>query len=60
MGKTAVICKSKSLESALSFGMFFVAALAVTVILTPIFNAARGSILIPALYHWQLNRCIRC
>jgi membrane protease YdiL (CAAX protease family) len=42
-------------QSALSFGMFFVAALAVTVILTPMFNAARGSILVAALYHWQLN-----
>jgi len=42
-------------QSALSFGTFFVAALAVTVILTPMFNAARGSILIPVLYHWQLN-----
>ncbi|MBS3975879.1 MAG: hypothetical protein KGZ75_04000 [Syntrophomonadaceae bacterium] len=39
----------------MSFGTFFLAALAVTVILTPMFNAARGSILIPVLYHWQLN-----
>lgn len=36
-------------------GSFFIGVLAIAVILTPMFNAARGSILIAALYHFQMN-----
>ena len=38
-----------------NFGAFFVGSVAVSVIVTPLFNAARGSILLPAAFHWQLN-----
>jgi hypothetical protein len=33
---------------------FFAGAVATSVILTPMFNASRGSILLPALFHFQL------
>jgi uncharacterized protein len=46
---------SGSPQSAWSFGPYFVGVLAITVILTPMFNAARGSLLIAALYHFQMN-----
>jgi uncharacterized protein len=42
-------------QSAWSFGPFFIAVVAISVILTPMFNAARGSILIAALFHFQMN-----
>jgi membrane protease YdiL (CAAX protease family) len=42
-------------QSAWSLGPYIIGIVAITVILTPMFNAARGSILIPALYHYQLN-----
>jgi uncharacterized protein len=42
-------------QSAWSFGPFFIGVLAISVILTPMFNAARGSILIAALFHFQMN-----
>jgi hypothetical protein len=42
-------------QSAWSFGPFFIGVLAISVILTPIFNAARGSLLIAALFHFQIN-----
>jgi membrane protease YdiL (CAAX protease family) len=45
-------------QSAWAFGPFVIGVLAITVILTPMFNAARGSLLIPALYHWQMNNPI--
>ena len=34
---------------------FLLGATAVSVIVTAVFNAARGSILLAALFHWQLN-----
>ena len=34
---------------------FLIGAVAVSVILTGFFNAARGSILVAILFHWQLN-----
>jgi len=46
---------SGSPQSAWSFGPYFVGVLAITVILTPMFNAAQGSLLIAALYHFQMN-----
>ncbi|HEY6073638.1 MAG TPA: CPBP family intramembrane glutamic endopeptidase, partial [Anaerolineales bacterium] len=41
-------------QSAWSFGPFFVGLLAVAIILTPLFNASRGSLLIAILYHIQI------
>lgn len=42
-------------QSAWSFTPFLVGAVSVSVILTPLFNSARGSILWAALFHFQLN-----
>lgn len=41
-------------QSAWSFGPYFIGVVAISVILTPMFNAARGSLLIAALYHFQM------
>jgi len=41
-------------QSAWSFGPFLIGLLAVAVIMTPLFNAARGSLLIAILYHLQI------
>lgn len=45
-------------QSAWSFFPFFVASIAVSVMITPLFNASGGSILLPLLVHWQLNNPI--
>jgi membrane protease YdiL (CAAX protease family) len=45
-------------QSAWSIGPYLVGVVAITLILTPMFNAARGSILIAALFHFQLNNPI--
>jgi len=45
-------------QSAWSFGPFFIGAIAICVIMTPLFNASGGSILLPALLHFQLNNPI--
>lgn len=42
-------------QSAWSFGPYLIGVLAISVILTPMFNVARGSLLIAALFHFQLN-----
>lgn len=42
-------------QSGWDFAPFLIGATAVAVILTPFFNASGGSILWPALYHFQLN-----
>ena len=42
-------------QSEWSFAAFFVGLVAVELALTPMFDAARGSLLIPMLYHFQLN-----
>jgi membrane protease YdiL (CAAX protease family) len=42
-------------QSTWSFAPYFIAVIAISVILTPMFNAARGSILIAVLFHFQLN-----
>lgn len=42
-------------QSAWSFTPFFAGSVAVSVIVTPLFNRSRGSILLPALFHFQLN-----
>jgi uncharacterized protein len=41
-------------QSAWGFMPFFLGSVAVSVILTPMFNASRGSILLAALFHFQL------
>jgi len=42
-------------QGAWSFGPFVIGVLALSVLLTPMFNAARGSILIAGLFHFQMN-----
>jgi hypothetical protein len=41
-------------QSAWSFGPYFIGLVSISVILTPFFNSARGSLLISALYHFQM------
>ncbi len=41
-----------------SFLPFFMAAIALSIVITPLFNSSGGSILLPALIHWQLNNPI--
>lgn len=41
-------------QSAWSFGPYFAGVVAISVILTPMFNAARGSLLVAVLYHFQM------
>jgi membrane protease YdiL (CAAX protease family) len=41
-------------QSAWSFAPYFVGVVAISVILTPMFNGARGSLLIAVLYHFQM------
>lgn len=45
---------SGSPQSAWSFGPYFIGVVAISIILTPLFNTARGSLLIAALYHFQM------
>jgi len=45
-------------QSGWSFGSFFLGVMAITIILTPMFNAARGSLLVAALYHFLMNNPI--
>jgi hypothetical protein len=42
-------------QSAWSFGPYLFGVLALSVIITPLFHAAQGSILIAALFHFQVN-----
>jgi hypothetical protein len=42
-------------QSAWSFAPYLLGVLALSVIITPLFNAAHGSILIAALFHFQIN-----
>lgn len=42
-------------QSAWSIGPYVIGVLALSVLVTPIFNAASGSILVAALFHWQMN-----
>ncbi len=37
-----------------SFLPFFVGNITLAILVTPLFNAARGSLLLPMLFHWQL------
>lgn len=45
-------------QSAWTFTPFFAGTLAISVIATALYNASRGSILLPALMHFQLNNPI--
>jgi membrane protease YdiL (CAAX protease family) len=45
-------------QSAWSFTPFLVGSVAISVIVTPLFNASRGSILLPAFFHFMLNNPI--
>ena len=45
-------------QSAWSFTPFFVGSVALSVIVTSLFNKSRGSILLPALFHFQCNNPI--
>ncbi len=42
-------------QSDWSFLPFFIGTVSVSLIVTPMFNAAKGSILLPVLFHFQLN-----
>ena len=42
-------------QSAWSFGPYFLGMVALSLILTPMFNAARGSLLVAYLFHFQVN-----
>jgi len=46
---------SGSPQSAWSFAPYVLGVLALSVIITPLFNAAQGSILMAALFHFQMN-----
>ena len=41
-----------------SFPVFFIGVVSISFILTPLFNAAGGSILVAAVYHFQMNNPI--
>ncbi|MGB5412394.1 MAG: CPBP family intramembrane glutamic endopeptidase, partial [Woeseiaceae bacterium] len=41
-------------QSTWSFLPFFIGAIALGVIVTPLFNSSGGSLLLPLLFHWQL------
>ena len=46
---------SGSPQSAWSFAPYLIGVLSLSVIITPLFNAAHGSILMAALFHFQIN-----
>lgn len=45
-------------QSQWSFPAFFIGVVSISFILTPLFNAAGGSILVAAIYHFQMNNPI--
>ena len=45
---------SGTVQSAWDFGPFFIGIVAMSIILTPLFNASKGSLLISALFHFQM------
>ena len=45
-------------QSGWSFMPFFIGSVAISVIVTPLFNSSHGSILLPALFHFLLNNPI--
>lgn len=46
---------SGSPQHSWSFAVFFLGVVAMAVVMTPMFNASRGSILVVALFHFQAN-----
>jgi len=52
---TPAFLMSGTKQDSWSFAPFFIGVVAISVILTPMFNAARGSLLIAALFHAQMN-----
>lgn len=46
---------SGTVQSGWGFAPFFLGNLCLSVIVTPLFNASRGSVLLPALFHFQVN-----
>lgn len=46
---------SGTVQSGWGFAPFFLGNICLSVIVTPLFNASRGSILLPALFHFQVN-----
>lgn len=42
-------------QSAWSLGPYLIGVMSLSVLVTPMFNASSGSILIAALFHWQMN-----
>lgn len=52
---TPAFLLSGTKQSAWAFGPFFLGVVAISVILTAMFNAARGSLLVAALFHFQMN-----
>jgi membrane protease YdiL (CAAX protease family) len=52
---TPAFLLSGTKQAAWSFGPFFIGVIAISVILTAMFNAARGSLLIAVLFHAQMN-----
>ena len=52
---TPAFLMSGTKQSAWSFWPFFFGVVAISVILTPMFNAAQGSLLVAAIFHAQMN-----
>jgi membrane protease YdiL (CAAX protease family) len=46
---------SGTVQSGWGFAPFFLGNVCLSLIVTPLFNASRGSILLPALFHFQVN-----
>jgi len=46
---------SGTVQSGWSFTPFFIGNVVLAVLVTPLFNNSRGSLLWPMLFHWQLN-----
>ncbi len=42
-------------QSSWSFPAFFLGVVSLSIVLTPMFNASRGSLLVPVLFHFQCN-----
>ena len=52
---TPAFLMSGTKQAAWAYGPFFLGVVAISVILTPMFNAARGSLLVAVIFHTQMN-----